>query len=122
MKYIDNHNHYTLYLTKNLNHPFPVFSEYMCLPKYELLVLEENRRGLLKNTYWYFSYRSYLEGKKEKVFNRKDVSLLDTLQLASLEAACWQKANLKDEKDDDATPASAATSTLPVEPKPRLAK
>ncbi|KAF2618557.1 hypothetical protein F2Q68_00041519 [Brassica cretica] len=39
--------------------------------------------------------------RNDKLFNGKDVSPIDTLQHASLEAKCWRKANEKEEAKED---------------------
>ena len=41
------------------------------------------------------------KARNDKIFNGKDISPLDTLQLASLEAECWRKANEKEEANED---------------------
>ena len=39
--------------------------------------------------------------RNDKLFNGKDVSPIDILQHASLEAECWRKANEKEEANED---------------------
>nr|VDD50841.1 unnamed protein product [Brassica oleracea] len=41
------------------------------------------------------------KARNDKLFNEKDVSPIDTLQHASLEADCWRKANEKEEANED---------------------
>lgn len=57
------------------------------------------------------------KARNEKVFNGKEISPGDTLQLASIEAECWRKANLpEDGEEDELQPAPSRVSTLPVNP------
>ncbi|XP_056866982.1 uncharacterized protein LOC130512731 [Raphanus sativus] len=54
------------------------------------------------------------KARNDKVFNGKDVSPVDTLRYAIVEADCWKKANEeKDEDDDYADPISPDTETVP---------
>ena len=57
------------------------------------------------------------KARNDKIFNGKDISPLDTLQLASLEAECWRKANLLEEgEEEEQHLAPSLVSTLPVDP------
>ena len=57
------------------------------------------------------------KARNDKIFNGKDISPLDTLQLASLEAECWRKANLLEEgEEEEQHLAPSLVSPLPVDP------
>lgn len=43
----------------------------------------------------------HLKDTNDQVFNGKDVVPMDTLQLASIEAECWRKANLHEDTEDE---------------------
>ncbi|XP_018436376.1 uncharacterized protein LOC108808772 [Raphanus sativus] len=70
---------------------------------------------LIENFPWILWY--IWKARNEKVFNGKEISPGDTLQLASIEAECWRKANLpEDEEEDELQSAPSRVSTLPVNP------
>ncbi|XP_048599985.1 uncharacterized protein LOC125580065 [Brassica napus] len=55
--------------------------------------------------------------RNDKVFNGKEVSPVDTLQLASIEAECWRKANLLEDSEEEETQTAPSTiSTLLADP------
>ena len=55
--------------------------------------------------------------RNDKIFNGKKVSPIDILQLASIEAECWRKANLlEDNKEEKTQTAPSTSSTLPADP------
>ena len=57
------------------------------------------------------------KARNDKVFNGKEVSHVDTLQLASIEAECWRKANLlEDSEEEEIQTALSTISTLPADP------
>ena len=54
------------------------------------------------------------KARNDKLFNGREVSPVDTLQLASVEAECWRKANLpEDEEEEEVRSAPSVTLTLP---------
>ena len=57
------------------------------------------------------------KARNDKLFNGKEISPVDTLQLAAAEAECWRKANLpKDEEEEETLPVPSVSSSLPVDP------
>ena len=57
------------------------------------------------------------KARNDKLFNGKEISPLDTLQLASVEAECWRKSNLpEDEEEEENLSAPPVSSTPPMNP------
>ncbi|XP_013633135.1 PREDICTED: uncharacterized protein LOC106338784 [Brassica oleracea var. oleracea] len=57
------------------------------------------------------------KARNDKLFNGREVSPVDTLQLASVETECWRKANLsEDEVEEETRSAPSVTLTLHVAP------
>ncbi|XP_013633487.1 PREDICTED: uncharacterized protein LOC106339249 [Brassica oleracea var. oleracea] len=67
-------------------------------------------------------FPSTFKARNDKLFNGREVSPIDTLQLASVEAECWKKVNLpEDEEEEEARSApsvtlTSVTLTLPMFP------
>lgn len=53
--------------------------------------------------------------RNDKLFNGKDISPVDTLQLASVEAVFWRKSNFPEE-EEEAPYDPSVILTLPVDP------
>ena len=70
---------------------------------------------LIETFPWIFWY--IWKARNDKIFNGKEISPVDTLQLVAAEAECWRKANLpEDEEEEETLPAPSVSSSLPVDP------
>ena len=54
------------------------------------------------------------KARNDKFFNGKEISRVDTLQVASIEAGCWRKANLLEESEEEEIELESGEEIAPV--------